>query len=72
MTATTPWRDAERVERGEVLGRLRHPRVVGRDDQQGGRHRADAGEHRGEEPLVARDVDEGDLSADRPGHDVQA
>ncbi len=68
-----PVADAEGVERGEVLGRLRHPRVVGRDDQQGRRHRPDAREHRGEEPLVARDVDERHLiESPRPGHDVQA
>ena len=48
-----------------MLGRLRHPALVGGDDEQHRRHRPDAGEHRGDEPLVARDVDERDLARPR-------
>ena len=62
--------DAERRERIDVLGRLRHPALVGGDDEHHRRDRADPGEHRGDEPLVPRDVDEGDLRARgqrRPG-----
>ena len=37
--------DAQRVEHGQVLGRLRHPALVGRHHEQHGRDRADAGQH---------------------------
>ena len=40
-----------------LLG-LRHPALVGRDDEQRGRHRPDPGEHVADEPLVAGHVDE--------------
>ena len=70
MTTSRPWRDAERRQGVDVLGRLRHPALVGGDDEQHRRDRADAGEHRGDEPFVPRDVDERDLRARgqrRPG-----
>ena len=51
-------RDAEGVERGQVLRGLRHPGVVGGDHEHDGGDRSDPGEHRGDEPLVARHVDE--------------
>ncbi len=55
--------DAEVVEGGEVLGGLRHPRVVGGDHEEDRGHRADPGQRGRDEPLVAGDVDE----RDRPG-----
>ena len=48
-----------------MLLRLRFPPFVGRDDEHDERRRADAGEHVADEPLVARHVDEPDLSAAR-------
>ena len=47
----------------EVLLRLRLPSLVGRDDEQQEGNGSDPGEHRANEPLVPRDVDEGE---DRP------
>ena len=70
MTASSPCRTPSASQRGEVLGGLRHPALVGGDDEQHGRHRADAGQHGRHEPLVARHVDERhDLAAGqrRPG-----
>ena len=54
--------DAERVERGEMLVGLRHPALGGGDDEHHRGHRADPGEHVRDEPLVARHVDERELS----------
>ena len=48
-----------------MLGRLRHPALVGGDDEQHGGHGPDAGEHGRDEPLVAGHVDERDLAARR-------
>src|SRR5699024_11295649 len=42
---------------------LRHPRVIGRDVEQGERHRTDAAEHRRDELLVTGYIDEGDRGA---------
>ena len=55
-----PVPDVEGVQRGQVLGGLRHPALVGGDHDQRGRHRADAGEHVGDEPLMPGYVDERD------------
>ncbi len=55
-------RDAERVQGGEVLGRLRHPGIVGGDDEHDHRHRPDTGKGGGDELLVPRHVDERDLA----------
>jgi len=58
--------DAERFQRGEVFFGLRHPAFGGRDDEHDRGHRTHSREHVGDEPLVARHVDERDLpSADR-------
>ena len=53
---------AERVEGRQVLGRLRHPGIVGCDHQQRGRDRTEAGQRRREEPFVAGYVDERDVA----------
>jgi hypothetical protein len=58
-------RDMEELEDRQVLARLRHRAVVGRDHQQ---HKVDAGhaaQHVVDEPLVARHVDEADRAAVR-------
>ena len=47
----------------EVLLRLRPPPLVGRDDEQHEGDRSDPGEHRADEPLVPRDVDEPELAS---------
>jgi len=44
--------DGQRVDRGQVLGRLRHPPPVGGDHEHHRGHRADPGEHVRDEPLV--------------------
>ena len=54
---------AEDVDDLEVLLRLRLPPLVGRDDEQHEADRSDAGEHRADEPLVPRDVDEPELAS---------
>lgn len=61
--------DPERVERGQVFRRLRHPALVRGDDEQHGRHRADPGQHVRHEPPVPGNVDERELLAGqaRPG-----
>ena len=53
-----PAADAQRVDRGQVLGGLRHPALVGRHHEQHGGHRPDAGQHVRHEPLVAGHVHE--------------
>src|SRR5581483_2647711 len=55
--------DTEEVEDGEVLAGLGHDALVGGDDQHGEVYAADAGEHVGDEVLVAGDVDDADLGA---------
>jgi hypothetical protein len=50
--------DVEGVQRGEVLGGLWHPALVGGHDDHRRRHRADTGEHVGHEAFVAGHVDE--------------
>ena len=62
-------RDAEQVDDREMLARLRHHAVVGRDHQQ---HEIDAGrarQHVVDEPLVARHVDEAEHRAVRRAAD---
>ena len=58
--------EAEQAEDLQVLAGLRHHRVVGRDDQHGQVEPGRAGQHVADEPLVARDVDQGELDG-RPG-----
>jgi hypothetical protein len=53
--------DAEGVDGGQVLGGLRHPAAVGRDDEHDGGDWSKAGEHVRHEALVPRDVDERQL-----------
>ena len=53
----------EQLDDGEVLARLRHDAVVGRDDQQHEVDAADAGEHVADEALVAGHVDDADAAA---------
>ena len=60
VSATTRRVDAEVDEDLEVLLGLRHPPIVGGDDEQGEVDRADAGDHVLDEVLVARDVDDPD------------
>ena len=55
-----PVADPERVQRRDVLGGLRLPAAVSGDDEQGRRHRTDAGEHRGQELVMSRNIDERD------------
>ena len=50
----------EEREDGEVLARLRHDRVVGGDDEERDVDARRAGDHRPDELLVPRDVDEGE------------
>jgi hypothetical protein len=50
--------DAERVQRQQVLGRLRHPALLGRYHEQHRRHRADPGQHVRDEAFVAGYVHE--------------
>ena len=52
----------ERVEGGQVLRRLRHPRVVRRDHEERDGHRTHPGQRRGQEALVSRHVDEGHVT----------
>ena len=52
---------AQRVQSGEVLVGLRHPALGGRDHEHDRWHRAHAGQHVRDEPLVARHVDEREL-----------
>ena len=47
----------------EMLARLRHDRLIGRDDEDDEVDAADAGEHVLHEALVAGDVDERDVDA---------
>ncbi len=54
--------DPERVEGGEVLTRLWHPGVVGRDHEQHDRRRPETGQGGVDEPLVAGHVDEGHVA----------
>ena len=53
--------DAERVQRGQVLGGLSAPAFIRRDDEEHGGNRADAGEHVRDKPLMPWYVDECDL-----------
>ncbi len=53
-----PARDPEQAADLEVLARLRHHRLVGRDDQHHGVDAVGAGQHVAHEALVARNVDE--------------
>ncbi len=55
--------DAERLERGEVLLGLRHPALGCGDDEHHRGNRPNAREHVGDEPVVARHVDERKLTA---------
>jgi hypothetical protein len=50
--------DADGVDGGQVLGRLRHPAAVGRHHEQHRGHRAEAGQHVRHEALVTGHVDE--------------
>ena len=59
--------DAQRLERCHVLARLPPPALVRRDDEQDCRDGPDAGQHRGQEALVAGDVDEGDATGRQVG-----
>jgi len=61
-------RNPEGVHGGQVLGGLRHPAAVGRHDEHDGRDRAEAGEHVGDEALVAGDVDEREVLPGWQGH----
>ena len=54
---------AEDVDDLEVLLRLRLPPLVGRDDEQHEADGSDPGEHRADEPLVPRHVDEPELAS---------
>ena len=65
MRATIPWRDAEQLEDAQVLLALRHPPLVGGDDEQRDVDRADPGEHVLDEAHVAGHVDEADRPARR-------
>ena len=58
-------RDAEQVDDGEMLARLRHHAVVGGDDQQHEIDAGRAGQHVVHEFLVARHVDEAEHGAVR-------
>ena len=58
-------RDAEQIEDGEVLARLRHDAVVGGDDEHHEIDAAGAGQHRAHQLLVARHVDEAERVAVR-------
>ena len=51
-----PAGDAQRVDRGQVLGGLRHPAAVGGHHEQHRRHRSDSGQHVRHEPLVSGHV----------------
>jgi hypothetical protein len=53
--------DVERVQGEQMLGRLRHPALVGGDHEEHRGHRADPGQHVADEPLVPGDVDEGEV-----------
>ncbi|MNC84609.1 hypothetical protein D3C83_01670 [compost metagenome] len=55
--------DAEELEYVQVLDRLRHHAVVGRDHQQGEVDAAHAGQHVADEALVSRHVHEADHRA---------
>ena len=62
--------DPQQVEDRQMLLGLRHPTLVGRDDQQGGIDRSDSRKHVGHEPAVIGHVYEGDLTSawqGRPG-----
>ena len=50
--------DAQQLQHGQVLARLRHHRIVGRDDQQRRVDARRAGHHRVNESLMARNVDQ--------------
>ena len=52
--------DAEQVEDGQVFLGLRHPALIGRNDEQGDVESSNAGKHVFDEPLVPGDVDEAD------------
>ena len=67
-----PVADAEGVDRREMLGRLRHPALVGGHHEHHRRCRARAGEHIGYESLVPGHVDERDLLAGRQRHPREA
>src|SRR4029434_8337873 len=53
---------AQDVDDLEMLLRLRLPPLVGRDDEQHEADGSDPGEHRADEPLVPRHVDEPELA----------
>ena len=73
VITSSPSPHAEGQAGVDVLGRLRHPALVGRHHQQHRRHRADPGQHGGHEPLVPRHVDERDRCRRRTGQrSVQA
>ena len=55
--------DAQQVQDRQVLGRLRLPALWCRDDEQGGVHRPDSGQHVLHESDVPGHVDEADLPA---------
>ncbi len=56
-------RDAQQVEDGEMLARLRHDPVVGSDDEHDEIDAAGAGQHRAHQLLVAGHVDEAERVA---------
>jgi hypothetical protein len=60
-----PGADAERVDRREMFGGLRHPAAIRRDHEHHRRRRSGAREHGGHEALMAGHVDERDLLARR-------
>ena len=53
-------RDSEQLADGQMLHRLRHDALVGRDDEHDCRHATGAGEHVADEVAVPGNVDEAD------------
>ncbi len=63
-----PAGDLEQPADVKMLTRLRHDRLVCRNDEHHDVDAADPGEHVLDEPLVARHVDEGQRDVIRPAH----
>ena len=63
VIATTPRVDAQRLQHGRVLARLRHHAVVGGDRHQEEVDPGRARDHRAHEPLVPGNVDDGHATA---------